>query len=360
MNFDSRCFWHPKDTLKPNEYEDAYQVGESGIAAIADGVSSGMFSRTWADLLTRKAVLTPPTLENLTGWLVDLRSEWAASIDPSTLDWARKQKLQQSGGGYSTLLWVQLSEEPGTDELPRRLCYRGHAVGDSCLLVVRQGAVVSKFPLATAADFDADPHAIGSVNRRRDADLSFSETAGEIYEGDLLVLATDALARWWYQQLEAEQPIDWEWFWQMTPEQWCDFITGLRALPLAERIRTDDTTLVMLRMSEPESTAVPAEELAANAAEADAVSQAFDVDQPAISAEAPTAPPEADLGVSTVPESEPAPTLQETTPLQTDSSAASAVQSRSRNSAPLLPIASEPAASPSTLLAGFRRLFRLT
>ena len=53
MRFESRSLWVAKDTELPQYYEDAFCLdAERGTAAIADGVSEGIFSGQWARILT--------------------------------------------------------------------------------------------------------------------------------------------------------------------------------------------------------------------------------------------------------------------------------------------------------------------
>ena len=49
MRFESKTFWLSKDADFPDEYQDAFAVdAERGVAAIADGVASAIFSARWA------------------------------------------------------------------------------------------------------------------------------------------------------------------------------------------------------------------------------------------------------------------------------------------------------------------------
>lgn len=126
MPFQSRCYKVPKDSEEG--YEDAYAVHDaSGVAAIADGVAEGIFCAQWAKLLTQSVVQGPPEvnegpMESFLSWLEDLRVAWADTIDiPSILkdpkQWNVKQKLKRSGGGLSTLLWIEVTPCTAADEV---------------------------------------------------------------------------------------------------------------------------------------------------------------------------------------------------------------------------------------------------
>ena len=261
MLFDVRTLHTPKDREYAAEYEDAYFVsGERGFAAIADGVSSAIFSRQWAKILTKAAVETPPDLYaagSLQAWLEERRREWVMMIDIPSLPWNQRQKLQQVGGAFSTLLWVELYDEQNSDDVadeestePKPFRLRCFAVGDCSLFHVRDGRILQSFPLTDSASFDADPISICSVNLNRDHCLEFSALDEYCQTGDLLVLCTDAIGKWAMSRIEADDPPNWETYWSMSHEDWLDEITQLR---VDRQMRYDDTTLVLLKVGvEPE------------------------------------------------------------------------------------------------------------
>ena len=84
MSFHRRIFWFPKAIEKAESYEDAFAPGPDGTSAVADGVSSAIYSRQWAQRLTKKAVESPPdewSPQGLTPWLEPLREAWRAEIE---------------------------------------------------------------------------------------------------------------------------------------------------------------------------------------------------------------------------------------------------------------------------------------
>ena len=61
MYFQSKTFWLAKDASQAEQYQDAFALDAArGIAAIADGVSSSLFSAPWAKILTEAVVAGPP------------------------------------------------------------------------------------------------------------------------------------------------------------------------------------------------------------------------------------------------------------------------------------------------------------
>ena len=164
MRFDTRLFTLAKDPEQPAAYQDACCVdSEHHVAAIADGVSSSLFSGPWAAILAEAVVAdcpNPGDPEKFGSWLKQQRERWAASIDTSGLAWFQKAKLPM--GAFSTLLYARVCE---VDDAPAGAFggYRlvAFALGDSCLFQVRGGELVRSFPLETADQFEVDPIVAG-------------------------------------------------------------------------------------------------------------------------------------------------------------------------------------------------------
>jgi hypothetical protein len=258
MRFESRSFWIAKDTEMPQCYEDAFCLDvDRGAAAIAGGVSEGIFSVQRARILTQTTVAEPPNLEDpveFQAWLARQRAAWAAQIDTSRLAWYQRPKMID--GGMSTLLWLALSPNNGQpDAVTGSYCLEGFAIGDCCLFHVRHGKQLRSFPVQSAADFDLTPGMIGSVDQKRDHLLEFQAIADVCLPGDLLALCTDALAQWALARSEAGEPVNWEDYWTTPVESWQEEIIALRG---DRQLRYDDTTLLLLRVVEetvaPEST----------------------------------------------------------------------------------------------------------
>jgi len=272
MRFESRVFKLAKDPEHPEENQDACGVdAERGIAAIADGVSSGIFSRQWARILTEATVAETPDptdQEAFAGWLARRREAWNAEIDVENLAWFQKPKLRQ--GAFSTLLWVEIAPIDPSDRQPQdpwRL--RVFAVGDSCLFHQSGERLLRTFPVEKAEELEADPVVLGSVDLNRDGLVEFQSFEALCRPGDLLVLSTDAVAEWAFRLADAGDPPQWEEYWDKTEQAWQDEVGSLRG---DRQMRYDDATLLLLRItdgvtapkpaaeSEPPAEATPTEE----------------------------------------------------------------------------------------------------
>ena len=250
MRFESRVFKLAKDVEHPDENQDACQSdAEHGIAAIADGVASSIFARQWARILTEATIAeTPdPTDKEAFGrWLARRREAWNAEIDSYELSWFQKPKLRE--GAFSTLLWVEITPIDESDRQPQdpwRL--QVFAVGDSCLFHIRQGELLRTFPVEKAAELEANPVVIGSVDLNRDELVQFNSFDAVCRPGDLLVLCTDAVADWALRLREAGNPPAWEEYWSKTEQAWHEEVTAHRN---ERQMRYDDATLLLLRVSD--------------------------------------------------------------------------------------------------------------
>jgi hypothetical protein len=268
LEFESRVLSLAKDADYPDENQDCCRVDHVGrVAALADGVSSAIFSRLWAKILVEAAVEgfpDPSQREPFACWLSERREAWRRQIDVSRLAWFQKPKLRE--GAFSTLLTVRLippADEPAEGESEWRL--RAIAIGDTCMFHIRDGKVVRKFPVQTAAELERDPAVIGSVDLRRDDLLEFQRVDEPCLPGDLVVLCTDALADWALRAEQSGSPPKWPAYWDMPQAVWEGEIKALRN---DRTIRFDDTTLVLLQIAGqsppgPAPVALPAAEIPA-------------------------------------------------------------------------------------------------
>lgn len=256
MRFKVQQRWFPRDPDCPEAYEDASAVSRRlGRAVIADGVSSAMMSRSWARLLTRNAVVSPPRFddESLATWVAELQDAWWEQADPSRLSWSGQEKLRRSGA-QSTLLIAGV--EPLNNEDTTRDGWRSggeyrltaHAIGDSCLFLVRDGQMIRAFPLTEAVEFEASPFALSSKAKGIKYAEQFRHLDDRCRVGDVLVLCTDAIAAWAMREYEAGRPVDWQRYRDDEAAWQADILEFRGNGPADERNRliVDDCTLLVL------------------------------------------------------------------------------------------------------------------
>lgn len=248
--------WFPKEVESPNEYEDASACSErAGRVVIADGVSSAIFSRDWARLLTRTAVIDPPDTydsQKFLEWVKPLQDAWRDKVDFQTVsqDWRRGPKLK-STGAQSTLLILEVDcpdDEDGHNENDRRL--RAHAIGDCCLFLIRNSEKVLSFPMCDADAFAEPPHIISSINKKAEYAEKFCHLEDYCQIGDLIVVCTDAIGLWAMEEYQRGNQIDWLRYWDHD-SAWQSDIQELRDRSPKDtrgRMRVDDCTLVLLKV----------------------------------------------------------------------------------------------------------------
>jgi hypothetical protein len=177
----------PKDGHTDAEYEDAWAADPAtGRFVVADGASESAFSGLWARLLT-EGFLAARRPRCLTDWLGDARQRWLTEVMGLELPWYAEIKREE--GAFATLVGVGVG----------RGRWHAVAVGDSCLIRVRNQERVRAFPLRVFSDFDNQPALIGS---RGTASLEPRYATGTLLPGDRLLLLTDALAEWFLRSYE--------------------------------------------------------------------------------------------------------------------------------------------------------------
>ena len=249
-------FWLPKAGNSETEYEDASRVvypqriGVSGRGTIrltvSDGASESAFAREWATILTDSFVSRPPDLEDFSAdalreWLAPAQEEWHAQVPWENIPWHGEAKAR--AGAFATLLGLTIGAvSTGSTEL----CWRALVVGDCCLFVVRDDQLEVSFPLEDHAEFDNNP-ALMCSNPASSAGLweDVRRGSGECSAGDLIIVATDAIAAWFLaQHASGEKP--WETLVKLDPSEWEGWVDEQRRDGL---MRNDDTTVVIVEVS---------------------------------------------------------------------------------------------------------------
>jgi serine/threonine protein phosphatase PrpC len=188
----ARSFVVPKEGNSAEQCDDAVAFSEAnGRFAVADGATGSFHSAAWARALVETFVVTPFAFmagdgrTALDAWLAPLRKAWEAEIDSEwdTLPWYSQRKATR--GGHATILTLEIIGNQWT----------AGAIGDSCLFQLRDGRPLVTFPLADAAQFDTSPDLVSTkVDEPQDRAPRLQTLAGECQEGDVFLLATDALS----------------------------------------------------------------------------------------------------------------------------------------------------------------------
>jgi hypothetical protein len=245
-----RSFWLPKAGNQPHEYEDAFWPARSMIrtartirCAVADGATEASFSGLWAGMLVQAFGRGRLASHRIRDTLVPLQAAWWNEVSRKPLPWYAEEKRRS--GAFSSLLGLILTEARDGNAVTWSVT----AVGDSCLFLVRDDALVVSFPLQASDHFDNRPSLISSVLSRNDSlENVLCHESGLARPGDTFYLLTDALACWFLARCE-EGNAPWttlDGIGEATPrESFADWMTGERR---DNRIRNDDVTMLRMRL----------------------------------------------------------------------------------------------------------------
>ncbi|MBA4186795.1 MAG: hypothetical protein C0467_02130 [Planctomycetaceae bacterium] len=251
----ARGMWTQKMGNTPEQWEDAYATEPaSGVAVVADGASSGIYCRTWADRLARSFITDRPDVRDpiaLNKWVHGLRAEWRAAIDYDKLNWSKKAKVDETGAA-ATFLSLEVGPPDASGNRPWRAC----AVGDASMFWIRNGRLRATFPVVAADQFGSAPMLIRSNAGYKTLTLS---AAGVCRPGDRFLLATDAVAARLFKSAAATDGPDWSRFETIDETAWRDELDVLRK---ANDMVNDDCTLVTLRVTGGESESAESKPLA--------------------------------------------------------------------------------------------------
>lgn len=231
--------------------EDALGLNLShGLLTVADGVGTTLFSNIWARHLVEHFLDTPLLSDDpfeVEWWLRTAQQHFQQTLPAlEGMPWNVLQKVQNEGS-FSTLATVRIAASSTNPLLAQAKLL---VFGDSCIFLRKAGSgTILSFPLDQAAAFDQPPICLPSklsaFNRhfQRAAALAL-----EVAPGDILLLATDAVARWivsagnagYADQCAAFMAIV-----AQTPASWPIFIAGCRA---SEAMVDDDCTAVVLHL----------------------------------------------------------------------------------------------------------------
>ena len=183
-----RSYRLPKHGSGESEYEDAI-ARSAGRAyphrfAVADGASESSFARLWAELLVEAYAGGALSAESIVHDLGPLQERWRTAVLTKPLPWYATEKVRS--GAFAALAGLTLSDDR---------TWRALAVGDCCVVQVRDDAILRSFPLESAADFDNRPRLLSSNPERNTHLEALDPVACGMWEpGDGFLLMSDALA----------------------------------------------------------------------------------------------------------------------------------------------------------------------
>ncbi len=232
-----RGLWLPKHGSSEAEWEDGFAFDEAdGRAAVADGASTAVAAGRWAQQLVTGWLEDPFDLdgpEQFAPWLDRRQAAWEPPPAGAGDDWWGEVVRRQAS--WATIVLLQVTPHDGHWRVGVG------AVGDSCVFLVRSDTRLAIWPIIGADDFGSHPDLIGTdpATAPRTVD-SFTRCTFDAKSGDVLVMATDALAEW-ALKMEGAHPEVWAVLSRIDQD-------GLASLASDERnqgrLVNDDLTLV--------------------------------------------------------------------------------------------------------------------
>jgi len=231
--------------------EDALRFDVSrGLFCVADGAGTTLFSNLWAEMLV-KQFMSDPLLSSdpfeMEWWIRLVQKEYQAATAPklSKLDWNAKQKAVDQGA-YSTLAALRVVQQTAQSLTATLL-----AVGDSCALIGHMAEQrLEAFPLQHDEAFDRSPYCVPALLKNLNRYTLYpKEQTVEAQPGDVIILATDAVARWIVSGGgSGDESKAWEAFLevsQRTEDDWPSFIDSARR---NRALHDDDCTALIVRL----------------------------------------------------------------------------------------------------------------
>jgi hypothetical protein len=214
----ARLFMQVKSNDLPVNCEDACAASADETRfALCDGTSSSSLPRPWATLLAQQWVKQPLhdiNAATLAQWLEEPRQRWKAWVYETWLPTLNSRNRATGSpplsisrahevvknGAFSTFLGVTVDRKMGE--------WWATAIGDTCLFVFHSNATAWQlqysFPLQSLREFNDTPPSINS-HSGSNVDMLLRhvrQAHGACRGGDVLVMATDAMAAWFLKQIE--------------------------------------------------------------------------------------------------------------------------------------------------------------
>jgi serine/threonine protein phosphatase PrpC len=209
--------------------------------AVSDGATESSFSKEWAHLLI--SCFKDQSFEDsdLQTTLDLVRKSWLDKIQNIDLPWYAQEKVRL--GAYASLLGLTLDL--------RQLTWNALAIGDSNFFAIREDCMIKSFPTHDSKGFSNTPYLLSSLlSQNIDVSRNILRDSGDIRNGDLLIMGTDAISAWILSESEKNL------------HPWinlanllggdgfskADFKNWLNHKRSEKEIKNDDTTLIVIEI----------------------------------------------------------------------------------------------------------------
>ena len=173
------------------------QNDEEGRYAIADGATRSFFSKEWAALLVKHFCDSTDLFSVKTDWrdwIGPIQQKWYELIEEKVNErdlFYLTNSFNSQESAASTFIGIEFNKDNGE--------WQAMIVGDSCLFH-KTDSEFKSYLIKKSADFTNRPEVFASFAKDNRFEPSFK--SGHAKPGDILILATDALARWVLERKE--------------------------------------------------------------------------------------------------------------------------------------------------------------
>jgi len=232
MLINCKTYWLPKDGNSIDDYEDAAspesvsdETTQRFDCAIADGATESSFSGLWARILVEGLREESDVRK--------LRERFLACVENKTLEWYAEEKLLE--GAFAAVAILSISEDGEAQG-----SWNVQAIGDCCVMHIREGQLVTSFPIDDPEAFNNSPVLLTSSMHAPSDQDAFTKISQKWCTGDKFWLMTDALACWTLKRHrdygDSLQLLD-----------TIDNVDALRELVKSQRAMTDDDSRPYLK-----------------------------------------------------------------------------------------------------------------
>ncbi len=212
-----RCFMLAKEGKPLVECQDSYAMHNAyRCYAVADGVAGSFVPGPWARIIARGFVERNGKFankEDFQAWLVDCSQLWQSWIEnrwvPTMLaqrepngNWQGNWRDELQQGAQTTLIGCSLVSNTEQHDLPTSATVFAVGNCEFFLFSPNHGGsyeIAETFPFSDPNEFSTRPDTLDTVQRTELLERAWVRRKTmniNVFSGDLIVLATDALAKW--------------------------------------------------------------------------------------------------------------------------------------------------------------------
>ena len=259
-----RCFMLAKDGEPLIECQDRYALNAANRCyAVADGVAGSFVPGPWARIIAQSFVERGGKFagkEDFQAWLVDCSQQWQRWIEHRWIptmnalrtrngDWPGDWNNDLRQGAQTTLIGCSLVSNSEHLESPTSASI--FAVGDGEFFLFSPNAsggydIAETFPFSDMDDFGVRPDTLVTVQRTDLLERAWVQRKTmhiNVFSGDLIVLASDSLAKWLLAQVYQNSD---KWLPLITCTSLQEFEQRVRAELHNGQIEDDDLTMLVI------------------------------------------------------------------------------------------------------------------